>query len=358
MNDSLQLYENDLSLVTKPIPKLSNPEDVLIRVAYSGICGTDLHIIAGEFPASTKALTLGHEFCGIIENVGTSVTTFKVGDRVVVNPNNNCNVCSFCVKGKPHFCKTGGLRSTVGIWRNGGWAQFCRVPSCLVHKIAENLSFSKAALIEPYSCICRGFDQLGEIDPEANILICGSGIIGLLWASLLHFKGFRNISVSEISEKRRNMASSLNLGLKVCLPDYLVSQQRESLKSDNSDWGFDVIIDCTGVPAAIEQAFGWLQRGATFIVFGCCPKDSKVKLNPFDIFNKELKIVGSLINPFTFPTAIKVVQDMADSYLDLERLGIKLFPLQEYSTALKSLKDGSVSKAMFAIDQSLDNEKL
>jgi len=354
MNDSIQLYENELSLVTKPIPKLSNPDDVLIRIAYSGVCGTDLHIIAGEFPSSTKALTLGHEFCGIIENVGSSVASFTPGDRVVVNPNNNCNVCSYCIQGQPHFCKTGGLRSTVGIWRNGGWSQFCRVPSCLVHKLPDSLSFDKAALVEPYSCICRGFDQLGEINPESKILVCGAGIIGLLWSSLLHFKGFRNIVVSEISEKRRNMAGSLNLGLKIALPDYLVGQEREAVRNGDDDWGFDVIIDCTGVPKAIEQAFTWLRRGGRFVIFGCCPKDSKIQLNPFDIFNKELKIIGSLINPFTFPTAIKLVEDMSDSYLDFEKLGIKLFALQDYSSALKALKEGLVSKAMFAINSKLD----
>ena len=106
--------------------------------------------------------------------------------------------------------------------------------------------------IEPMSCILRGWKQLGEIDQYKQILICGAGIIGLLWSTLLHFKGFRNIVVSEISEKRRNMVSALNLGFTVVLPDYLVSQQREASRNADDDWGFDVIIDCTGAPKAIE----------------------------------------------------------------------------------------------------------
>ena len=192
------------------------------------------------------------------------------------------------------------------------------------------------------------------MNPESKILVCGAGIISLLWSTLLHFKGFRNIVISEISEKRRNMATSLNLGFKVALPDYLVNQQREAIRNGDDDWGFDVIVDCTGVPKAVEQAFTWLRRGAKFIIFGCCPKESKIQLNPFDIFNKELKIIGSLINPFTFPTAIKLVEDMADTYLDFEKLGIKLYPLQEYSSALSALKEGSVSKAMFIINPNLE----
>lgn len=352
MNDSIQFFDRELSLVTKPIPKVTNPDDVLIRVAYSGVCGTDLHIIAGEFPASSKAVTLGHEFCGVIEKAGEAVKNVKVGDRVVVNPNNNCHVCEYCTNGQPHFCKTGGLRSTVGIWRNGGWSNFCRVPACLVYKVPDNLPFDKAVLVEPFSCICRGYDRLGDVPSESKILICGAGIIGLLWASLLHFKGFRNIVISEIAEKRRNMATSLNLNLKVVLPDYLVNQQREANRNGDYDWGFDVIIDCTGAPKAIEQAFTWLRRGAKFVIFGCCPEDSKVELNPFDIFNKELQIIGTLINPYTFSTAINLVNDIV-KYLDYDKLGIKTLTLHDYPAALKALKEGTISKAVFIIDQTL-----
>jgi len=351
MNDSVQLFDSKLSIVTKPIPKISNPLDVLIKVAYSGVCGTDLHILSGEFPCSSKAVTLGHEFCGVVSSLGNHVTHLKVGDRVVVNPNNHCHVCQYCVEGNPHFCESGGIRTTVGIWRNGGWANFCRVPGILAHKIEDSLPFSAAVLVEPFSCISRGWENLGDIKTDAKFLVCGAGIIGLLWSSLLHFKGYRDISVSEISEKRRIMANNLGLSLKVVHPENFTDQCREAKRNNNENWGFDVIIDCTGAPKAIEESFNWTRRGATLLIFGCCPKESSININPFDVYNKELKIKGSLINPYTFTKAISLVKDMHE-YLDYDKLGIKLFQLQDYSTSLDALKQGIISKAVFHLEES------
>ena len=352
MNDSVQLFDKQLSIVTKPIPKVTNPLDVLIKISYSGVCGTDLHILSGEFPASEKAVTLGHEFCGVIQCAGAEVIHVNVGDRVVVNPNSNCHICSHCAEGDPHFCTTGGIRSTVGIWKNGGCANYCRVSSSLVFKVPEYVPMSKAALIEPLSCIARGWQNLGTIKPNANVLVCGAGIIGLLWSSLLHHHGCRDISVSEISEKRRAIVSNLQLNIKAYHPDSLADKCREAARDSNEDWGFDVIIDCTGAPKAIEQAFNWLRKGAKFLIFGCCPSEGKIEINPFQVYYKELKIIGSLINPFTFPAALTMVRDL-DSYLDFEKLGIKTYQLQDYPAALDALKSGQVSKAIFEVDSGI-----
>ena len=349
MNDSIQLYENELSLVTKPIPKLSNPDDVLIRVAYSGVCGTDLHIIAGEFPSSTKALTLGHEFCGIIENIGTSVTTFKPGDRVVVNPNNSCNVCRYCRLGQPHFCVKGRTETVIGIFKNGGWANYCRISSSLVYKLSVNFPLRNGIFVEPISCILRGWHQLNGVKQSKNILICGAGIIGLLWANFLHHKGYRNVTISEISESRRGIAVGMKLGYQVVSPDTLKQQYESSLDNSTFNWGFDVVIDCSGSPQAIQQAFEWLRFGATFLCFGMSPKESEISINALDIMSKELKLVGSVINPFTFEPSINVVENMA-KYLDYDKLGVKVFTLQDYPAALRSLKERVASKSVFKLD--------
>ena len=346
MNNSVQLFEGELSMVTKPIPKISHPKDVLIKVLFSGVCGTDLHILAGDFPASNNALTLGHEFCGIIQSIGEEVFTVKVGDKVVVNPYSQCNNCHYCASGQPNYCGNGGIGLAVGIGKNGGWANYCKVPEVLVHKIPVTMPLQKGVFIEPFSCILRGWSNLGIIKNDGKILVCGGGIIGMLWSSLLHFKGYRDIVVSEVSERQRVKLLELNLGFKVVHPDGLDNIYRESVKNSSSQWGFDVIIDCTGVPRAIEQSFNWLKHGATFLLFGCCPKKLSISLSPFDIYNKELKIVGSLANPYTFPAAIAVVQDM-EKYLDFEKFNIKTYDLQNYSHALNALKSGEISKAVF-----------
>lgn len=265
----------------------------------------------------------------------------------MINPNTNCGRCSFCQKGQPHFCKTGGIRSTIGIWRNGGWSQYCRVAAETIHHVPPQITLRQAALCEPYSCIAHGFDLLIPLATSSHVLVCGSGIIGLLWVCLLHFHGYRNVTISEVPEQRRSLASGLDTGYQVVYPEVLVHNSKEAKLSGDSSWGFDAVIDCTGVPAAIEQAVKWLKSGGKMLVFGCCPKDSSIKIDPHEVYAKELKIIGSLINPFTFPKAVQLVKDMAEKYLNYDKLGIAVFDLPSYQSALDALSRAKISKAVF-----------
>ena len=267
--------------------------------------------------------------------------------RVVINPNTNCGRCSFCQEGQPHFCKTGSIRSSFGVWRNGGWSQYCRVSAETIYHVPPQITLRQAALCEPYSCIAHGYDLLTPLATSSNVLICGSGIIGLLWACLLHFHGHRNVTISEVSEHRRNLASGLGTSYQVVHPDVLVNKSKEAKLAGDDNWGFDAVVDCTGAPAAIEQAIKWLLRGGKMLVFGCCPKDSTIKINPNDVCFKELKIMGSLINPFTFPKAVELVKDMAEKYLNYDKLGIAVFDLPNYQSALDALSRAEISKAVF-----------
>ena len=199
------------------------------------------------------------------------------------------------------------------------------------------------------SCVLRGWDQLSPLPTDADILIMGTGIIGLLFACVAHFKGYRRVILTEVAEQRRAIASAMKLGFNIVHPESLEILYKRGIRNNDVNWGFDAIIDCTGSPEAVQQAFNWLRHGATFCLFGCCPKVSEIKINPFDVTFKELKIVGSLINPFTFPRAIQLVQDMASDYLNYKKLGVEMFTLENYAQALATLKSGKISKAVFEI---------
>ena len=266
-----------------------------------------------------------------------------------MNPSSSCGKCHYCFKGKPHFCPTGGIRSAIGLWRNGGWAHFCRVPAAQVFPIPTQITLGMAVFVEPISCILRGWDQLMPLPTDADILICGTGIIGLLFASVAHFFGYRRVVLSEVAEKRKSLASALELGYDVAHPDNLESSYKTAVSKANRDWGFDAIIDCTGVPKAIQQAFHWTRHGATFLIFGCCPKKSEITIDPHEIYLKELKLVGSHINPHTFPRAVQLVQDLGEKYLNYKKLGVETFKLEDYAEALASLEKGKIAKAVFEI---------
>ncbi|XP_057318671.1 uncharacterized protein LOC130663451 [Microplitis mediator] len=325
-----------LTLETCVIPRAKGNE-ILIRVAYSGICGTDLHILDGSFPAKNDGpLTLGHEFSGTVESIGKEVSGFKIGQRVAVDPNSGCNKCNNCRIGRYHFCENGGINNTIGIFRDGGWATHVLVPDNQVYLVPEGVEMPQAALTEPLSCIAHGWDLISPVNIGKKVIVIGAGIIGLLWACVLHINGLRKtVTVAERLIKRQQMFEKLNLGYHV--------NDLEGLKNEN----FDLAIDCSGSAAAMEAAVPLLRRGGCLCVFGVANPDATMSINPFKVYMNELTIKGVMINPFTFTKGLALVQAMASNYLDYNKLGIKIYKLSEYKEALDALRKGEVSKAVF-----------
>lgn len=332
-----------LQLSQLDIPKVSNPQDILIKVAYAGICGTDLHILQGEFTCKKDGpITLGHEFSGTVEEVGQGVQTLKKGDLVAVDPNNGCHCCTYCHSGLPHYCDVGNLKCTIGLYLNGGWAQYSLVHEEQVIKLHETITLEQAVLCEPLSCIAHGFDSISPISIGSKILILGAGIAGNLWATLLHLHGHKKVTISEFNESRRNIMKKSNLNYSVVAPDELKNQQNEK-----GAVGFDIVIDCTGNPQAIQDAIDWLSLGGKFLIFGVAPPDGKITISPKDIFQKELKIIGTRINPYTFPKCLNFIEALGDCYLKYDNIGVKTFNLQNFENAIEELKKGSIAKAVF-----------
>ncbi|KAJ6635069.1 D-arabinitol dehydrogenase 1 [Pseudolycoriella hygida] len=327
---SFDLGTKELTLNTCDIPK-PDANDVLIRVAYSGICGTDVHILNGSFPAKNDGpLILGHEFVGIIESMGNNVTSFKIGQKVAVNPHNGCDNCDFCHRGKYHFCEKGGLNNSLGIFRNGGWTTHAIVPENQVHLIPEEVELHQAVLTEPLSCIAHGWNLINPVHVGSKVLVLGGGIIGLLWTCLMHLHRLRKtVTVSEPQEKRRLAVSKLDL-------DYNVKHPTEVTEN------FDLVVDCSGSGPAMESAAKLLKHGGCLCIFGVANPNATMTLRPFEIFMKELKVIGVNINLFTFPKALQLVQAMADRYLHYDSLGIRVYKLAEFRQALLDLRNGEI----------------
>ncbi|XP_071573995.1 sorbitol dehydrogenase [Temnothorax nylanderi] len=334
----LSFNSSSKSLTLKKRDILPKPaaNEVRIKVEYSGICGTDLHILEGSFPCKEDGpLTLGHEFVGTIDELGSEVTIYKIGQRVAVDPNSGCNKCDNCHSANYHFCIHGGINNTIGIFRDGGWATHAVVPETQVYLIPDEIEMRHAVLSEPLSCMAHGWDKINPVNIGSKVLVIGAGIIGLLWASLFHLHGLRKtVTISEPQQKRKNLAS--NLGL-----DYKVKSPTE-LKED-----FDLAVDCSGSAPAMELAMSLLNPGGRLCVFGVANPKAKLSIEPFQIYKKELSIIGVIINPYCFPKGLALVQSLSERHLDYNKLGIKIYSLSQYKEALDALKKGDTSKAVF-----------
>ncbi len=305
-----------------PVPAAN---EVLVEVAVCGICGTDLHILADEAP-SASPIILGHEFSGEVLVVGKNVTNLKSGMTVAIDPNNFCGTCEYCHRGKVNLCRN--IRP-IGILHDGGWAQYCVVPERQVYPVPEHLDPVLGALAEPLSCIIHGWDRITPVATDQSVLIMGAGLIGLLWAIFLRSRGLIDIHMTEPQPSRRNRAHHLGFS---CIPP-------QSLGNS-----FDIIIDCSGVPSAIEKAQDHLKPAGKLLLFGITRPDARISLSPFRIFEQEWSILGSVINPFTFSRALDFLPTLGVNPHDL---GIEKYALEEHANALAAARNGEVTKVMF-----------
>lgn len=329
-------------------PKICTPDGVKVKVAFSGICGSDFHFMSnemGKFSPKQDGVILGHEFSGTVVEVGPNVKDITVGDMVSVDPNSCCGGCEWARRGKPHFCEK---NQTIGVKTNGGWAEYCVAPRSLVYKLPASVPLDGGALSEPYSCVLRGWKMMETLPLKSSkVLIQGAGIIGSMFACLFHVNGYKNVTISEPHEGRRKTCSGLGLGYDVIHPQEL---NLLMAGKDADSEGFDVIFDCTGNCKAVQKTIELARRGAFISMFGCCPSGEKIEVEPFQIYWKELRIAGSFINPFCFGEAVDLLKDLkGKGLLEVEKIGVQIFDLKDYEQALESLKTGKAAKAMFKL---------
>ena len=250
-----------------PIPKIGE-EEALLKVMASGICGSD---VIEWYRVPKAPIVLGHEATGVIDKVGSKVTSLKVGDRVFVSHHVPCNQCRYCQRGHHTACHT--LHTTN--YYPGGFAQYIRVPKINVdfgiYKLPDDMSFEEGTFIEPLACVSRG-QRLAGLQKDDTLLIIGSGISGILHTKLAKFKGVENIVVADINPYRLMLAKKFGadhaLDPKENLP--------EKLKDVNGGRLADQVVVCTGATSAALTALDCVENGGTILFFAV--PDPSVKL--------------------------------------------------------------------------------
>lgn len=279
-------------------PKLTpKPNEVLIHTAYAGICGTDKGLYNG-LPGSADAvppIVLGHENSGVVAAVGSAVTGFKPGNRVSIDPNIYCHNCFYCRTSRPEFCEH---LDAVGVTRDGGFEEFFTAPAEVVYHIPDNVSLKAAAVIEPISCAMHAIDLL-ELHPYQNALIIGAGFEGILMGQILQSSGVREVTMAARNQEKLDMLHD-KFGFQVVNN----KTHPEDIKAES----YDIVIEAVGLAATQEQAVEAARRGGQVLMFGVGNPDSTFTINSYKIFQKQLKIQGSFINPYTFEDSIGLLQ--------------------------------------------------
>ncbi|WP_024803307.1 zinc-dependent alcohol dehydrogenase family protein [Nocardia sp. BMG51109] len=325
------------SVATVPDPA-PGPDEVIVRVDAVGICGTDLHIVAGEFPPTPYPIVPGHEFAGeVVESgrasdgvrVGGSVRVgdgVRVGDTVAVDPSLFCGHCHYCAIGRGNLCENWGA---IGDTVDGAMAEYVKVPVANCHRLPGHVTAVHGALVEPLSCAVHGFDVLPR-RLGSNYLIYGAGTMGLLMVQLATAAGAASVSVVDLDTTRLEAARTLGADAAVADADDLDRPE-----------GWEIVIDCTGAVAAIEDGLARVRRGGTFQQFGVAPAEARASISPFRVYNDEITIVGSMAVLHSFGRAVDL---LGEGVIDADTMITHDFPLTEFDEALRTFRSGAGRK--------------
>lgn len=326
MKSAVFYGRHDLRVEQQPKPVLG-PKDVLVQVKVCGVCGTDVHIYEGDPGAAavTPPTILGHEFSGIVAEVGEAVTGCKVGDRVCVDPNCYCGTCEACRNGIAHYCSSMiGYGTTV----NGGFAEYCAVDERQIYKLGDNTTFEQGAMTEPVACCLHGIDMC-NIQPGHQVVVIGGGMIGLLMVQLAKMAGAAKVALLEPVAGKREMGLKLGADLAV---DPLNEDAAAVLKAAGMTW-INTVIECVGRTDTIAQAIELAGPKAVVMMFGLTKPDETVAVKPFQVFQKEIELKASFINPYTQKRAL----DLIDSgRLDVSSMVYEVCGLEKLEEVLSS----------------------
>lgn len=300
MKASRFLGNKTFAVTDLPTPH-AGPGELVLRNQVCGVCGTDVHIYHGE-PGSADVnppVVLGHEYSGEVVEVGEGVTGFAVGDHVTVDPNIYCGHCAYCQNGKKQLCPS---MEAIGVTRDGGFAQYSRIPASQAFKLEPTVPWEAAAMAEPLACCLHGIDLAG-IQVGDKVCVVGGGAIGLLMVQLAKLSGASQIVLSEPNEKRRQVG--LQLGANAVLDPTRPDAQEAFAQV--LDGGANVVIECVGNVPAVKSAFQFAGKGATVLLFSVPKVDATFDLPLFDVYKKELTIKGSFVNPDTHARAVALI---------------------------------------------------
>jgi L-iditol 2-dehydrogenase len=304
------------------------PGWVVVDVQASGICGTDIHATQGLFPW-TPPLVLGHEYTGVVREVGRGVRRSLIGKAVACEPSYGCGTCAECAEGRISQCQ--------GATRVGGFSERVALPVSCVHPLPRGLDPVTAALTEPAACCLSGLEQF-RMPRNATVVVIGGGIMGLLTMAIAKVRGAKRLVLSDPIEDRRNAAKGLGATV-------VVDPTRESLRDRvmalTKGRGADVVCEAVGKPALVAEAIALARPKGYLQLVGVNPKGSALPLDLFDVHYREIRIGGAFGRGTAFRRALALMPK-----LKAKKLVTARFPLAKVSDAFAHATAGRGAKTV------------
>lgn len=286
--------DHAVRVIETVVPTLGAGE-VLVKPCSCGICGTDLHILRHGFPGTSYPVTPGHEFSGHVVALGKGVTGLREGDFVAVDPNVVCGHCRWCVEGRPNLCLS---LTPIGVGRPGAAAEFVSVPKQNAFVVAESLGGDIAALIEPLACVLHAVDSSQGVNGR-TVLIFGAGTMGLLIAIVSKLQGASRVVIADPAPGKRELSRRVGI---------IEAVEPQSLGNES----FDVVFEAAGVRSALLQAVSLVEKTGVLVQVGVHDENKEVGFNPFKIYEREIRIIGSNSCANKFAEAVDVMADIKE----------------------------------------------
>ncbi len=313
--------------VPDPVPA---PGEVIIAVRANGLCGSDLHLLAGEWSSVSYPVIPGHEFAGEVVAVGHDIDHALIGRRFAVDPTLACGACDHCWSHRRNICRR---LAGYGVTRPGGSATHAAATAANLVPIPDDMSYVAAAVSQPLACAVHALQRAG-IGPGERVLVVGAGAAGLLLAQAARAFAPSSVLVCEHLAARRDVAEQLDL-------DGVFTNIDGALDAHRGR--FSLVVDATGKAAALPAAFDATDWGGTLLVFGICAHGATVPIEPVKLYEREVRIVGSRGLNGTQGPAVEL---LASGRVRWEPLVDYRHTLEELPDALRRLRRSEIMKAV------------
>jgi 2-desacetyl-2-hydroxyethyl bacteriochlorophyllide A dehydrogenase len=329
----------DVRIQPAPIPQIERPDDVLIAVAYTGICGSELHAIEGyQLVPATNTVSptpaqLGHEYTGVIRAVGDGVQTLRVGQRVTVAPRGPCHQCDLCRNGVSALCR----KVTQ---RGGSWADYIVAPAKLVHRLPADVSLAIGAITEPLSAAVRIIDR-ANLQSGTNVCVIGAGPIGLFSAVVAKHAGAATVIISDPRPSRRALAQRMGIAVVV---DPTQDDLYTVVMDHTAGRGVATSIEAVGLEPALSESLRIVATGGMVVWGGLAPVGLTVPISPNDMFLREYTLRTSWGGIELFERTLRLEQSIDWSPVVEER-----FPLSQVSEAIHYARTAAAGKVLLAV---------